>query len=91
MAEILAGGNKSEKRCFWQYNMQSKGPKGKRLCRNVDATDPHVLNTFEDPVFDPLLQDANYRHTGRARKGDGNDVTPSPNKLFQVRPRIFIF
>ena len=40
-------GGKKEKRFFWQYNTQAKGPKGKRLCKNVDTHDPHVLNTFE--------------------------------------------
>ena len=25
--------SKKEKRYFWQYNTQSKGPKGKRLCK----------------------------------------------------------
>ena len=83
--EILSGAaNKKDKRSFWQYNTQAKGPKGKRLCKNVDTADPHVLHNFEDPVFDPTMTDATYRHTGRARKGDGNDVTPSPWKLFQV-------
>ena len=81
--ELLVGGKK-EKRYFWQYNTQAKGPKGKRLCRTVDAVDPHILNSFEDPVFDPDVHDAKYKHTGRARKGDGNDITPSPHKLYQI-------
>ncbi len=46
--------------------------------------DPHVLNEFEDPVFDPGLNDSGYRHSGKARRGDGNDITPNPWKLFQI-------
>ncbi len=28
-----ASSGKKDKRYFWQYNTQSKGPKGKRLCK----------------------------------------------------------
>jgi len=54
--DLLAdGGGHKEKTYFWQYNMQSKGPKGKRLCRVVNDDDPYVLHDFEDPVFDSEL------------------------------------
>ena len=48
--------SRKEKTYFWQYNTQSKGPKGKRLCRAVQDDDPYVLHDFEDPVFDAELQ-----------------------------------
>lgn len=81
----VSSGSRKEKTYFWQYNMQSKGPKGKRLCRVVHNDDPYVLHDFEDPVFDTeLLASAApcYRHSGKARRGDGNDVTPNPAKLY---------
>jgi len=54
--DLLAdGGGHKEKTYFWQYNTQSKGPKGKRLCRVVNDDDPYVLHDFEDPVFDSEL------------------------------------
>jgi len=51
----VSSGVRKEKTYFWQYNTQSKGPKGKRLCRVVDDNDPYVLHDFEDPVFDTEL------------------------------------
>ena len=77
-------GTKKQKRYFWQYNTQAKGPKGKRLCKSVTNYDPHVLASFEDPVFDPDLNQMSYKHNGKARKGDGNDITPNPLKLYQI-------
>ena len=56
------------------------------LCsfQSVASNDPHVLTTFEDPVFDPELNQSQYKHNGKARKGDGNDITPNPNKLYNI-------
>jgi len=51
LTDVSYGGRR-EKTFFWQYNTQSKGPKGKRLCRVVNDDDPYVLHDFEDPVFD---------------------------------------
>ena len=31
--DYAVSSSKREKRYFWQYNTQSKGPKGKRLCK----------------------------------------------------------
>jgi len=82
LAEYMTSSSKAEKRYFWQYNTQAKGPKGKRLCKSVRSEDPHVLNDFEDPVFDPEQNQTKYKHSGKARRGDGNDVTPNAYKLF---------
>jgi len=54
LTDVSTGGRK-EKTYFWQYNTQSKGPKGKRLCHVVHDDDPYVLHDFEDPVFDTEL------------------------------------
>lgn len=44
---------KGKERYFWQYNVQAKGPKGKRLVFQSKLDDPHVLNEVTDPVFSP--------------------------------------
>ena len=82
--EEFIGSGRKDKRFFWQYNTQSKGPKGKRLAKALDPEDPHILNDFEDPVFDPDQQQMKYKHNGKARRGDGNDITPNPYRLFQI-------
>ena len=51
---------KRNKRFFWQYNTQSKGPKGKRLCTTLEQHDPHILDDFTDPVFDPSQSNMRY-------------------------------
>ncbi len=82
-------GKKKEKQYFWQYNVQSKGPKGTRLRLELDSSNPHQLKHFEDPVFDPMnTQVAGIRHGGKARKGDGNDVHPNPKRLCQIGMQI---
>lgn len=45
--------SKGKERFFWQYNVQAKGPKGKRLVFQQKLEDPHVLNEVTDPVFSP--------------------------------------
>ncbi|XP_055296619.1 protein CREBRF homolog isoform X2 [Sitodiplosis mosellana] len=73
-------GSKKE-RYFWQYNVQAKGPKGQRLVIKTHAEDPHCLNEVTDPVFSPSCSVRGIKHSGKARKGDGNDLTPNPRKL----------
>lgn len=84
---------KKERQYFWQYNIQSKGPKGTRVDFGMDTSDPHVLHDFEDPVFDPhtctiVGMGTAIRHGGKARKGDGNDVSPNPKKLCQIGQQL---
>ncbi|XP_060076943.1 CREB3 regulatory factor-like [Ylistrum balloti] len=74
---------------FWQYNIQSKGPKGTRMNFDLEPKNPHVLLDFEDPVFDiekgrKLGLCKSIRHGGKARKGDGNNVEPNPKKLGSI-------
>lgn len=43
------------------------------------------MNDFEDPVFDECnTVVAGIRHGGKARKGDGNEITPNPRKLVLI-------
>ncbi|XP_024936304.1 uncharacterized protein LOC107263074 [Cephus cinctus] len=73
-----------KERFFWQYNVQAKGPKGQRLVARARLEDPHVLNEATDPVFSPHCALRGIKHSGKARKGDGNDLTPNPRKLFNI-------
>lgn len=84
--------SKSRDAYFWQYNTQSKGPKTKKVL-TLRNKDPHLHRDFYDPVFQ--LQSLNSRaggaNTGAAnklRKGDGNDVTPNPEKLYNLGHQI---
>lgn len=73
-----------KERYFWQYNVQAKGPKGQRLVMKCKMEDPHVLNEITDPVFSPDCSVRGIKHSGKARKGDGNDLTPNPKKLYSI-------
>ncbi|XP_077543940.1 repressed by TOR isoform X2 [Haemaphysalis longicornis] len=77
-------GQKRKKRYFWQYNVQAKGPKGPRLSMARDSADPHVLHDVTDPVFSPECHLEGVKHAGKARRGDGNDLTPNPRKLYNI-------
>ncbi|KAL5273112.1 CREBRF family protein [Megaselia abdita] len=73
-----------KERFFWQYNVQAKGPKGQRLVIKSNVEDPHRLDEVTDPVFSPNCSVRGIKHSGKARKGDGNDLTPNPRKLFNI-------
>ncbi|OAD59954.1 Protein CREBRF like protein [Eufriesea mexicana] len=73
-----------KERYFWQYNVQAKGPKGQRLVARTRLEDPHILNEATDPVFSPHCALRGIKHSGKARKGDGNDLTPNPRKLYSI-------
>ncbi|KAG5682381.1 hypothetical protein PVAND_011735 [Polypedilum vanderplanki] len=74
-------GSNKKSRYFWQYNVQAKGPKGQRLVIKTQTEDPHYLNEATDPVFSPNCTIRGIKHSGKARKGDGNDLTPNAKKL----------
>lgn len=78
-----AGMSKKE-RFFWQYNVQAKGPKGQKISLAPETVDPHVLNKVQDPVFSPYCSVDGIKHSGKARRGDGNDLTPNPRKLHNI-------
>merc|ERR1712117_255538 len=76
-------GNKKE-RHFWQYNVQAKGPKGQKIVIDTKMDDPHQLNDIVDPVFSGDVQLQGIKHSGKARRGDGNDLTANPRKLAAI-------
>lgn len=76
--------SRKRERFFWQYNLQAKGPKGTRLPLATDSGDPHNLDEVSDPVFSPSCKIEGIKHTGKARRGDGNDLNPNPTKLFHI-------
>lgn len=76
-------GSKKE-RHFWQYNVQAKGPKGQKINFETKIEDPHVLNDIVDPVFSGDVQLQGIKHSGKARRGDGNDLTANPKKLAAI-------
>ncbi|KAJ8954825.1 hypothetical protein NQ318_023382 [Aromia moschata] len=76
--------NGKKERYFWQYNVQAKGPKGQRLVMKCKLEDPHCLHEVTDPVFSPDCSVRGIKHSGKARKGDGNDLTPNPKKLYNI-------
>ncbi|OQV26195.1 putative Protein CREBRF-like protein [Hypsibius exemplaris] len=92
---FTSGSSSKKARCFWQYNMQSKGPKRDvrpkkiNLLRNA-SDDPHILKQPDDPVFDPVIacdtewKGISVQHTGKARRGNGNDLTADPKKLCMI-------
>uniref|UniRef100_A0A182UI27 BZIP domain-containing protein n=1 Tax=Anopheles melas TaxID=34690 RepID=A0A182UI27_9DIPT len=81
---VSSSAGSKAKRYFWQYNVQAKGPKGQRLVIKTQVEDPHVLNAVTDPVFSPNCSVRGIKHSGKARKGDGNDLTPNPRKLHNI-------
>ncbi|KAK7071211.1 hypothetical protein SK128_007634 [Halocaridina rubra] len=80
----ISGSLGKKERFFWQYNVQAKGPKGQRVSINQQQKDPHNLPSVMDPVFSPLCSIQGIKHSGKARRGDGNDLTPNPRKLVSI-------
>ncbi|XP_042885268.1 protein CREBRF homolog isoform X1 [Penaeus japonicus] len=86
----ISGSSSKKERYFWQYNVQAKGPKGQRVCISQQQRDPHSLPSIMDPVFSPLCSiqgikhSLSLTHSGKARRGDGNDLTPNPRKLVNI-------
>jgi CREB3 regulatory factor len=72
---------------FWQYNVQAKGPKTKRVLY-LKERDPHLFREFSDPVYQIKLTQTRGQTLTKLRKGDGNDVTPNPLKLYQLGKQI---
>merc|ERR1719430_1184171 len=84
MATISGGSGKTKERYFWQYNVQAKGPKGQKLALDTKIHDPHKLNDIIDPVFSDNVSVHGIKHSGKARRGDGNDLTANPAKLAKI-------
>ena len=82
-----SSGISSSSSLFWQYNVQSKGPKTKRILY-LKERDPHLHREFSDPVYQIKLTQTKGQTFNKLRKGDGNDVTPNPMKLYQLGKQI---
>merc|ERR1712211_66017 len=78
------GGGSKKERHFWMYNVQAKGPKGQKITFETKIEDPHVLSDIVDPVFSGEVQLQGIKHSGKARRGDGNDLTANPKKLAAI-------
>lgn len=87
MESIASANGLKKKPYFWQYNFQSRGPKGQRLCPSMELKDSHCLDEFIDPVFEGEITTP-FKHAGKARKGEGNDPRPSPKKLLEIGSKI---
>lgn len=71
---------------FWKYNDQQKGPRATKFQLNISSPEsPGAVGAFADPVFDETqaVKDI-VRHSGKARRGEGNDTTPNPEKLYEI-------
>lgn len=77
-------GSSRKERHFWQYNVQAKGPKGQKLALDTKIVDPHAPIEVIDPVFSDSVQVHGIKHSGKARRGDGNDLTANPKKLAMI-------
>lgn len=64
--------------------MQAKGPKGQKLSLDTTIHDPHKLTEIIDPVFSDNVSVHGIKHSGKARRGDGNDLTANPKKLAAI-------
>eukprot|EP00095_Tigriopus_kingsejongensis_P007196 maker-scaffold192_size271026-snap-gene-0.16 protein:Tk07196 transcript:maker-scaffold192_size271026-snap-gene-0.16-mRNA-1 annotation:"protein crebrf homolog isoform x1" len=83
-ASSVGSQGKKKERHFWQYNVQAKGPKGQKIVVETKIEDPHYLNEIVDPVFSGNVQMQGIKHSGKARRGDGNDLTANPKKLAAI-------
>lgn len=73
---------------FWQYNNKCKGPKVERYHLNVNLElDPHHELKFVDPVFDERY-DLPISNVGKVRRGDANDMTARPDKLYSLGKQL---
>jgi len=50
--------------------------------------DPHLHREFSDPVYQIKLTQTHGHTFNKLRKGDGNDVTPNPKKLYELGKQI---
>ena len=79
--EFLACSSKKQKPYFFQYNFQSRGPKGARLFTAIELKDCHKIDDYVDPV--------SYSFAGeKIRKGEGNDPRPNARKLLEIGCKI---
>jgi len=75
----------AQKRYFWLYNIQSKGPK----CQPPTAQffpascDPHVLSSFHDPVTSARPR-TSAKYSGHPGDRSVSDLDANPRRLLQI-------
>ena len=73
---------------FWQYRREAKGPQGRKFEIDVPTVaNPHEPIKFRDPAFTEGKK-LTLTHFGKPRVGEGNDMTPNPEKLLQLGNEI---
>jgi CREB3 regulatory factor len=75
----------AQKRYFWLYNVQAKGPKGRQtstlqLPDTSGFIDPHVLHSLDDPTHSDV--------SARGRRTRGSDIDANPRRLLQIGAEI---
>jgi len=79
------GGVDTQKRYFWLYNVQAKGPKGKQtsafqLNESSSFLDPYVNHSCEESAHSDL--------SARGRRTRGSDIDANPRRLLQIGAEI---
>ena len=80
-----SGGYEAQKRYFWQYNVQSKGPK----CQPPTAqfltasSDPYILSCIHDPMTDSRSRTSS-NYSRQQRDQSMTDTDANPRRLLQI-------
>lgn len=76
---------------FWQYNVQSRGPKAKRLLSPIDETDFHILSKCVDPVNDNIdlsSSSSSADHSSLMRQNRKGSFHPDAVRLLSIGSKI---
>jgi len=82
-----SGSFDAQKRYFWLYNVQSKGPKCQPPSAQFVASsfDPHVLSCFHDPaVVTGARPRTSLKYSGSRRDRSAADADANPRRLLQL-------
>ena len=78
-------GFEAQKRYFWLYNVQSKGPKCQPPTAQFLAasSDPHILSCVHDPVTGARSR-TTMKYSAQQRDRSATDVDANPRRLLQI-------
>lgn len=74
-------------RYFWQYNLQSRGPKARRVFSPIDETDFHILSKCVDPVNDNI-DSSSADNSSLLRQNRKGSFQPDAVRLLSIGSRI---
>lgn len=74
-------------RHFWQYNLQSRGPKARRVFAPIDETDFHILSKCVDPVNDNI-DSSSADNSSLMRQNRKGSFLPDAVRLLSIGSRI---